>query len=45
MAGSMSDPAGSVTAVSRSPSHTFSKTGTTSIVLVPGIGVEGDAHV
>jgi MOSC domain-containing protein YiiM len=40
----MSNPAGSVTAVSRSPGHTFSKTGTTSIALVPGLGVEGDAH-
>jgi MOSC domain-containing protein YiiM len=42
MVGSMSDPA--VTAVSLSPSHAFSKTMTNAIVLVPGLGVEGDAH-
>src|SRR6476469_8231249 len=42
MAGSMSEPA--VTAVNCNPDHTFSKTGTSSIVLVAGLGVEGDAH-
>ena len=30
--------------VSLSPSHTFSKTGTSSIRLLEGLGVEGDAH-
>src|SRR3954453_4832271 len=44
MAGSMSDAAGSVMSVSRSPGHTFSKATTNAIVLVAGIGVEGDAH-
>src|SRR3954464_10267105 len=44
MAGSMSDAAGSVMSVSRSPGHTFSKATTNAIVLVAGLGVEGDAH-
>lgn len=35
---------GRVIAVSRSPSHTFSKATTERIQLVAGIGVEGDAH-
>ena len=35
---------GVVTAVSRSPSHTFSKGNEERIVLVAGLGVEGDAH-
>ena len=34
----------SVTAVSRSATHTFSKTNQDSIRLVPGQGIEGDAH-
>jgi len=33
-----------VTAVSRSSGHTFSKPAQDSIVLIAGIGVEGDAH-
>ncbi|MFI7030683.1 MOSC domain-containing protein [Microbispora rosea] len=33
-----------VTAVSRSATHTFSKTPLESIRLLPGLGVEGDAH-
>lgn len=36
--------AGVVTAVSRSDSHTFSKQNETSIGLVAGLGVDGDAH-
>jgi MOSC domain-containing protein YiiM len=35
---------GSVTAVSRSASHTFSKPNEGSIRLIAGLGVEGDAH-
>lgn len=35
---------GSVVAVSRSGEHTFSKPNEASIVLVAGLGVEGDAH-
>src|SRR5262245_55489731 len=34
-----------VTAVSRSATHTFSKTSAPSIRLVAGLGVEGDAHL
>jgi MOSC domain-containing protein YiiM len=34
-----------VTAVSRSKSHTFSKTNELMILLVLGLGVEGDAHM
>jgi MOSC domain-containing protein YiiM len=34
-----------VTAVSRSKSHTFSKPNEPMIRLVPGLGVEGDAHM
>jgi len=34
-----------VTAVSRSTSHTFSKTNEPTIRLVAGLGVEGDAHM
>ncbi len=34
-----------VTAVSRSKAHTFSKTNQTSIRLLKGLGVEGDAHM
>jgi MOSC domain-containing protein YiiM len=37
--------AGTVVAVSRSPSHTFSKPNEGSIRLVAGLGVEGDAHL
>jgi len=35
---------GTVTAVSRSAAHTFSKENSASIRLVAGLGVEGDAH-
>ena len=35
---------GMVTAVSRSPTHTFSKPNAGSISLVAGLGVDGDAH-
>ena len=34
-----------VTAVSRCKSHTFSKTNELMIRLVPGLGVDGDAHM
>ena len=37
--------AGIVTAVSRSGAHTFSKPNAGSIRLVPGLGVEDDAHL
>src|SRR5689334_25154053 len=36
---------GVVLAVSRSPTHTFSKPNHPSIQLVAGLGVEGDAHM
>ncbi|GAA4206814.1 MOSC domain-containing protein [Microbispora amethystogenes] len=36
--------AGSVTAVSRSATHTFSKAPLELVRLLPGLGVEGDAH-
>jgi MOSC domain-containing protein YiiM len=36
---------GVVTAVSRSPAHTFSKPNQESIELLAGLGVEGDAHM
>lgn len=36
---------GIVTAVSRSGNHTFSKNNETSIKLLTGLGVEGDAHL
>jgi MOSC domain-containing protein YiiM len=36
--------AATVTAVSRSPRHTLAKASQTSIRLVAGLGVEGDAH-
>ena len=36
---------GTVTAVSRSGSHTFSKPNVESIRLLAGLGVEGDAHM
>lgn len=36
---------GIVTAVSRSATHTFSKTTQASIRLLPGLGVEDDAHM
>jgi MOSC domain-containing protein YiiM len=35
---------GTVTAVSRSPSHSFTKPNADSIRLVAGLGVDGDAH-
>ena len=34
-----------VVAVSRSPSHTLSKPNQAAILLLPGLGVEGDAHM
>ena len=37
--------AGTVIAVSRSPTHTFSKPNEGSIRLLVGLGVEGDAHM
>jgi len=37
--------AGIVTAVSRSATHTFTKPNASGIRLVPGLGVEGDAHL
>jgi MOSC domain-containing protein YiiM len=37
--------AGSVVAVSRSGSHTFTKSNQSAIRLVAGLGVEGDAHL
>jgi hypothetical protein len=36
---------GTVTAVSRSPKHTFSKPNGPAIRLLAGLGVEGDAHM
>ncbi len=36
---------GKVMSVSRSVSHTFSKQPQTSITLLAGLGVEGDAHL
>lgn len=44
MPGPEGDPAGAVTAVSRSPRHTMAKPNELSIRLVEGLGVEGDAH-
>ena len=45
----MSTPApdliGSVVAVHRSDTHTFSKANVDAITLLPGLGVEGDAHL
>ena len=38
------EPSKTVAAVSVSPTHSFSKPNVTSITLVAGIGVEGDAH-
>ena len=38
------DLSGSVEALHRSDGHTFSKTGRHDVVLVAGLGVEGDAH-
>lgn len=38
------DGAGSVLAVHRSNSHSFSKYAQEAVTLVPGLGVEGDAH-
>src|SRR2546430_15061485 len=34
-----------ITAVSRSPTHEFSKTNDSRIALVTGLGVHGDAHL
>ena len=39
-----SDFAGSVAALHSSDGHTFSKTGRHEVMLVAGLGVEGDAH-
>jgi len=36
---------GVVVAVSRDGEHRFSKTVTDEITLLPGLGVQGDAHV
>lgn len=36
---------GTVTAVSKSPAHSFSKPNQTSIKLIAGLGVEGDTHM
>jgi MOSC domain-containing protein YiiM len=36
---------GVITAVSQSPGHTFSKPNQNKIVLLEGLGVEGDAHM
>jgi hypothetical protein len=36
---------GAIVAVSRSPTHTLSKPNEGSIRLLPGLGVEGDAHM
>lgn len=38
------DAVGRVAAVHRSDTHTFSKVGQSSITVVAGLGVEGDAH-
>lgn len=40
----MNDTRGTITAVSRSERHTFSKTNQDKIELVAGLGVAGDAH-
>ncbi|MCC7022746.1 MAG: hypothetical protein IT338_07960 [Thermomicrobiales bacterium] len=40
-----SNVAGTVTAVSRSATHTMSKPNEASITLLAGLGVEGDAHL
>ena len=40
----MNTTTGTVTAVSRRASHAVSKDNEASILLVPGVGVEGDAH-
>ena len=37
--------AGTIIAVSRSPKHEFSKENEDAIMLLPGLGVEGDAHL
>ena len=42
---SLSQPAGTVQTTSLSPTHTFSKPLTTSLTLIPGLGVEGDCHL
>ncbi|MDO7484824.1 hypothetical protein Q5O89_00505 [Peribacillus frigoritolerans] len=41
----MGSASGVVIAVSRSDKHTFSKENCTSIKLLKGLGVEGDAHL
>lgn len=38
-------PAGLVNSLSLSPTHAFSKPLTDSLVLIPGLGVEGDCHL
>ena len=40
-----SDPVGRVLAVARSATHTFTKPRESSIRLLAGLGVEGDAHL
>lgn len=44
MSSSPPDASGSVVAVHRSADHTFSKAAETEIMLLAGLGVEGDAH-
>lgn len=45
MTTSTPDLTGSVIAVHRSDTHTFSKASADAITLLPGLGVEGDAHL
>lgn len=40
----MSEPPARVVAVARSPGHTLSKAPCEAILLLPGLGVDGDAH-
>ena len=44
VAGSKTAPTGWVIAVAQDPAHNFTKPNRAAIVLVPGLGVEGDAH-
>lgn len=41
----MSTPSGSVVAVHRNSAHEFSKQSVDQITLLPGLGIEGDAHM
>ncbi|KFZ06589.1 hypothetical protein V501_07266, partial [Pseudogymnoascus sp. VKM F-4519 (FW-2642)] len=38
-------PAGTITSLSLSPTHAFSKPPISRLVLIPGLGVEGDCHL